>query len=114
MWLNFGDAMFFDNATTLFLMYAHMIPFNKEFEKRALGRLHQALEYLNNYLRAHTFLVGHRLTVADISVVSVLYQLFARYIGLDSRKKYGHVLRYYYTIVNQSSLQGIILSLIHI
>lgn len=108
MWLSFGDAMFFDNATTLFFMYAHMIPFNKEFEKRALGRLHQALEYLNNYLRAHTFLVGHRLTVADISVVSVLYQLFARYIGLDSRKKYGHVLRYYYTIVNQSSLQGII------
>lgn len=107
-WINFTDEMLFGNAVQLFYIFNNLLQYSKSIEQFCWDRLEKGLTYLDNYLVKHTFLVGHRLTAADIAVAVELYDLFVRYLGPQARGKYTNVLRYYNTVVNQKALDGII------
>ena len=107
-WINFTDEMLFGNAVQLFCIFNNILQYSKSIEQFCWARLEKGLTYLDNYLVKHTFLVGHRLTAADIAVAVELYDLFVRYLGPQARGKYTNVLRYYNTVVNQKALDGII------
>jgi elongation factor 1-gamma len=53
-----------------------IMQFNKQNHERAKDELQHILQLLNNYLRTKTYLVGERITLADIAVASDLLLLF--------------------------------------
>ena len=53
-----------------------IMQFNKQNHERAKDELNHILQLLNNYLRTRTYLVGERITLADIAVACDLLLLF--------------------------------------
>lgn len=100
---------FFDTEIDALLVYLkHLISrgmFNKDYELNIRGRLTRPLETVETYLAKHTFLVGDRLSLADISAATVLRTAYSFLLGKAERAKYPHTFRFYETVVNQPELK---------
>merc|ERR1711931_347763 len=75
--------------------------FNKTSTERAKVEVQKAMEVLNKHLLTKTYLVGERITLADISVAYAMKMLFENVLDAGFRKPYGNVVRWYTTIMNQ-------------
>ncbi|VVC34386.1 Thioredoxin-like fold,Glutathione S-transferase, N-terminal,Glutathione S-transferase, C- [Cinara cedri] len=82
--------------------------FNKLSVDRAIEDVKGILAYLDNYLLAKTYLVGERITLADITVACSLLQLYQHVLNPEFRKPYINVNRWFDTIVNQPKVVKII------
>ena len=83
-------------------------PYNKAYDTIYRERLVRPLEALENHLAKHTFLVGERLSLADITAASVLRGAYSSILGKAERAKYPHSIRYYETVVNQPRIKDIL------
>ena len=83
--------------------------------ERGRADLLRFLTWLNTELRLRTWLVGERITLADISLMSSLHLVFSNKALLDMGEELPHVTRWYNTVINQknvkSVLQGVSLEL---
>ncbi|KAJ2357736.1 Elongation factor 1-gamma, partial [Coemansia sp. RSA 2618] len=59
------------------------------------------LSALNDILADKTFLVGERVTIADIIVACDLIMTYKKYLTAEDRKQYRNVTRYFTTMVGQ-------------
>merc|ERR1712168_795440 len=78
-----------------------IMQFNKTSTERAKEDVKKAMEALDKVLLTKTFLVGERITLADISVAYALKMLFENVLDAAFRKPFGNVVRWYTTIMNQ-------------
>lgn len=69
--------------------------------KKGAQDLNAKLAILNAHLAGRTYMVGERLTVADIAIASVLVECFKRVLSPMARDKFAHVTRWFLTLVNQ-------------
>lgn len=76
-------------------------------QKSASEQLVHLLGVLNNILADKTFLVGERMTVADVVVVCDLIMAFKLYLTEADRKQFRNVTRYFKTMVNQKAFQAV-------
>jgi elongation factor 1-gamma len=53
-----------------------IVPENREATNKAKGDIRKALDILNHHLETRTFLVGERISLADIVVSMSLYRLY--------------------------------------
>ncbi|XP_043590189.1 alanine--tRNA ligase, cytoplasmic isoform X1 [Bombus pyrosoma] len=67
-----------------------------------------SLKKLNNILLTKTYLVGERISLADISVFTALMPLYEHVLDPASRKQYTNLNRWFFTILNQSEVASII------
>merc|ERR1711931_387734 len=81
--------------------------FNKTSTERAKVEVQKAMEVLNKHLLTKTYLVGERITLADISVAYAMKMLFENVLDAGFRKPYGNVVRWYTTIMNQPQVVGV-------
>ena len=65
----------------------NIIQFNKAAYEKAKEDIQRVLSVLNKVLSERTFLVGERVTLADITVVSALLQLFENVCCTDAKRK---------------------------
>jgi len=77
------------------------IPSNVVATKEAQGDIRKKLKILNTRLANRTFLVGERLSLADIVVASGLYRLYQRVLDPGFRKEFTNTNRWFLTVVNQ-------------
>jgi len=84
------------------------IPNNAQATQKAKGDVRKAMEYLNKQLLTRTFLVGERITLADIVVATSLYYLYQRVMDTPFRKQFINVNRWYLTVVNQPEVKSVI------
>jgi len=77
------------------------IPNNPSATQRAKGDIRKVLEILNNHLADRTFLVGERVSLADIVVATSLHRLYVRVLDPAFRKVFVNTNRWFNTIVNQ-------------
>ncbi len=70
--------------------------------------LKKTLAALNDYLLPRTFLVGERVTLADIVVSTNLLHLYEQYLDEKNRKSYPNVNRWFSTCVNQTQFKTIL------
>ncbi|KAL9547278.1 hypothetical protein MBANPS3_006247 [Mucor bainieri] len=77
-------------------------PYMKPNVDAATERVKRALAALNKILESKTYLVGHQITFADISVVCALVLGYTTVFDKAFRAQFKNVTRYFTTIVNKA------------
>lgn len=77
-------------------------------KKNEKSEIFPVLEKLNKVLKLKTFLVGERISLADISLSLNLVLLFERGLLKEDREKFPYLLRWFETIIHQKNVQDVI------
>jgi len=85
-----------------------VIPNDPQATETAKGDIRKALNLLNNHLKLRTFLVGERISLADIVLVAILIPLYTKVLDPTFRKGYGFLNRWFLTIVNQPNVKAVV------
>lgn len=107
-WLSFADSEIGPAASAWVYPALGIMQFNKVSNDRAKQDINSVLTALQARLVDHTFLVGERITLADIVVFTSLLQLFEHVADPAYRKPFFAVLRWFNTILNQPQTQAVI------
>jgi elongation factor 1-gamma len=83
-------------------------PYNKDNEKNAQEKLLRALKALDTELLSKTFLVGERVTLADISVACTLLNGYKFLFDEKYRTTVPNVTRWFLTAVNQPNFKAVL------
>ena len=75
-WLNFADSDILPAACTWVFPCLGIMQFNKSATERAKEDVKKAMTALNDHLLHHTYLVGERVTLADIVVACTMLSLY--------------------------------------
>eukprot|EP00475_Leptophrys_vorax_P043189 TRINITY_DN8232_c0_g1_i1.p1 TRINITY_DN8232_c0_g1~~TRINITY_DN8232_c0_g1_i1.p1 ORF type:complete len:421 (+),score=78.91 TRINITY_DN8232_c0_g1_i1:142-1404(+) len=80
----------------------------QEVEDVAIASLKRGLGALNTYLESHTYLVGDRITLADIVAVSQLWTGYITVLTPAFMKEFPHVQRFWETLINHPKVKKVI------
>lgn len=76
-------------------------PYNKKTVDDAAKEVARAIDAAEEHLTHHTYLVGERITLADLFSAGLLYRGFQYFFDKQWRQQHPAVTRWYETIVNQ-------------
>merc|ERR1711973_1073692 len=85
-----------------------IMQYNKQNTERAKEDVKSAMNALNSHLLTRTFLVGERVSLADISVCCTMLNLYKYVLDPSFRKSYVNVNRWFTTLVNQPNVKAVI------
>jgi elongation factor 1-gamma len=85
-----------------------IVPNNSTATQKAKSDVRKSLETLNKHLLSRTFLVGNRITAADIVVAFSLCRLYELVLDAPFRKQFINTNRWFLTIVNQPEVKSIV------
>lgn len=85
-----------------------IIQFQKNNVERAKQDLKATLTALNSRLVHQTFLVGERLTLADIVVFATLLNAYEKVLDPSFRAPFGSVTRWFNTVLNQPQVKAVV------
>merc|ERR1719239_1088913 len=107
-WMNFADNEILPASCTWVFPCLGIMQFNKGATERAKEDVKKALSALNSHLLTHTYLVGERITLADITVTCTLLHLYQYVLEASFRKPFQNVNRWFTTMINQPQVKAII------
>jgi len=81
--------------------------YNKQDTDKAISHIKKCLALLNSNLSTRTFLVGERVSLADIAVCCNIKMLYAQVLDPEFRKSYGNVNRWFTTCINQPNFKKV-------
>jgi elongation factor 1-gamma len=84
------------------------MPYHAESSEKAKADVRKALTVLENHLLTHTFLVGEKVTLADIVTVSVLVYPFKFLFDKAFRADFPCVTRWFNTCVHQPQFAAVV------
>merc|ERR1712180_490525 len=82
--------------------------YNKQETENAKEHLKKCFTMLNNLLLNRTFLVGERVTLADISLCCDLVMLYRQVLDPKFREPYGNLNRWFVTCINQPEFKKLL------
>lgn len=82
--------------------------YNKSQVDEAKVQTLRLLTLLNDYLLSRTYLVGERLSLADVSVACSLMLVYQYVLDAENRKKLTNLTRWFETCVNQPHFKSVI------
>ena len=100
-WISFADNEILPPACTWVFPCMGIMPFNKQATERAQADLKAALAALNDHLKLKTFLVGERISLADICCMANLLMPYKWVLDPEFRAGFNNVTRWFLTMVNQ-------------
>ena len=105
-WLYFGDHDLLPVIFNHVFPILGLLPAPKDTKvKQDLFKL---LSVMNDHLQRQTFLVGERISLADISLCLNLVLLFERGLLMEDRNKFAHLLRWFDTIIHQKHVKDVL------
>jgi len=107
-WLSFADNEILPSAYTWVLPALGAIQPNKQAIERAKLDIKKILSFLNDHLLTRTYLVGERITLADIVVSCSLLQLYQYVLEPSVRAPYTNVNRWFTTLINQQQFKKVL------
>ncbi|KAJ3378545.1 Elongation factor 1-gamma [Lobulomyces angularis] len=107
-WSEFANVEFESTRAVLLFPMFGWTTANVQFEKKAIENLNLSLEVLNEHLLNNTFLVGERITLADIKLCSSLLDFFKFYFNDAFTSKFKCLTRWFNTIANQDYVKEVI------
>jgi len=106
-WLTFGTEEIGYNLQLWLRPITGTANYNKELENAAKAGMTTALTILDNYLLNQTFLVGERVTLADLSVACALWDGYKTVFDPEYRASFPNVNRWFLTCINQSAFKEV-------
>ncbi|KAG0000773.1 Elongation factor 1-gamma [Entomortierella chlamydospora] len=106
-WIQFVDTQISPSIAAWLYPIWGFSAYNKVMETQAIERIKTQLATLERHLIKKTYLVGERVTLADISAATSLYQAFKLLFDADFRKGFPAVNRWFTTIVNQTNFKAV-------
>lgn len=100
-WMEFASTQIEPPASTWLYPIWGLIPNNPAATNKAKGDLIRLLTVLNTHLAPRTWLVGERISLADISLGVNLHPLYTTVLDAGMRKKFTHTNRWFMTVFNQ-------------
>lgn len=76
--------------------------------QRAKDELKRVFEFVNQYLKTRTFLVGDRLSLADVSLAADLLLAYEHVVDEAFRQPFTNVNRWFQTVVNQPQFKKVV------
>jgi len=107
-WMGMADNDILPAACTWVFPTLGIMQFNKNATDRAKEDIKAALKTLNDHLLTRTFLVGERVTLADIAVACTLLSLYKQVLDPNFRGSFGNVNRWFTTVVNQPNVKTVL------
>lgn len=107
-WLSFADNEIQPASAAWVFPVFGIMQFNKVTNEHARADVKSILSALNARLINNTFLVGERITLADIVVFASLIQLFHHVLDGNFRKPFTAVTRWFNTILHQTQVQAVL------
>jgi len=107
-WLDFAAYDIDLPASVWVFPILGLIPNNSTAVQKAKGDVRKVLENLNKHLLNRTFLVGNRITLADVAVALSLKQSFELVLDAAFRKGFQNTTRWFTTIVNQPEVKAVV------
>ncbi|EPS96197.1 hypothetical protein FOMPIDRAFT_1025472 [Fomitopsis schrenkii] len=104
-WIAFADSEVNAPGRLVFqLLNGAITPYTRPIHIAFADRVERALGTLEQHLKHHTFLATERITLADITLASVIQRQLTYLIDAPLRAKYPNVVRHFETVANQPSL----------
>merc|ERR1712045_1112746 len=107
-WMSMADSDILPAACTWVFPTMGIMQFNKNATERAKEDLKGGMKALNDHLLAKTFLVGERISLADIAVACTLLSLYKQVMDPAFRGAFGNVNRWFTTVVNQPNAKAVL------
>lgn len=107
-WIDFTSHDIELPATLWFYPVIGTIQTNQAVTEKAKSDLAKALTVLNTHLADKTYLVGHKVTLADITVASALVYPFKFVADAKYRAQFPNVMRWFNTLVHQPAFEAVI------
>jgi elongation factor 1-gamma len=83
-------------------------PNNVDITKKAQADIRKSLDLLNKHFLTRTWVVGERVTLADIVLVASLFPLYTTVFDNGFRKAFTNVNRWFITAVNQPNFKAVL------
>ena len=107
-WMSFANSEVLPNVGGWFAPLLSQAPYNKknvdDHSKAALA----AVDVLEQHLLVNTFLVGERITLADLFSAGILSRGFQFLFGKEFRAEHPNLTRWYETIYNQPIYSAVV------
>merc|ERR1711978_19956 len=107
-WMCMADNEILPAACTWVFPTLGIMQFNKNATERAKEDVKAAMKTLNDHLLTRTFLVGERLSLADIAVACTMLSLYKQVLEPAFRKPFVNVTRWFTTVVNQPKVKEVL------
>merc|ERR1711874_399985 len=107
-WMCMADNEILPAACTWVFPALGIMQFNKNATERAKEDVKAAMKTLNDHLLTRTFLVGERLSLADIAVACTMLSLYKQVPEPAFRKPFVNVTRWFTTVVNQPNVKAVL------
>jgi len=107
-WIDFSASEIVLPASVWIFPILGIISNNVDATTKAKADVRKTLDVLNKHLQTRTFLVGERITIADIVVALSLVRLYERVLDPGFRKQFQNTNRWYTTCLNQPQFKNVI------
>merc|ERR1711877_77024 len=107
-WMCMADNEILPASCTWVFPTLGIMQFNKNATERAKEDVKVAMKTLNDHLLTRTFLVGERLSLADIAVACTMLSLYKQVLEPAFRKPFVNVTRWFTTVVNQPKVKEVL------
>merc|ERR1711937_659361 len=107
-WAGFAEANLLPSVAQWVWPTLGIVAPNKNHVSQAKEELKAAFEYLNGILANQTFLVGERITYADITCALTLRSAYENVFTPEWRAPFSHVNRWFQTIINQPGVKSVV------
>lgn len=107
-WLSFAESEILPYSSAWVYPLLGIMQFNKNTVERAKEDTKNALSVLNQHLLNNTYLVGERISLADIVVFSNLLNAYQYVLDPSIRSLYGNVTRWFKTILKQPQVSKVV------
>ena len=106
-WLSYAGTQVESAVTSWVYAALGLVDSTPAYVARAKEELKKVFKFLDDALKTRTFLVGERLSLADVSVACHLLLAFEYVADEAFRQPFGNVARWYLTVVNQPQFKTV-------
>jgi len=105
-WCHLIETEVFDNTLlTWFICQGKFGPYSKEIHDTVTTRERRAIGTVNQHLEDKTYLVGNRITLADLTLASAMNFALTKTLDTEGRAKYPNVVKHFEMISIEPSLK---------
>jgi len=106
-WIEFGNNEILPALSAWVFPALSLLDCHKEHVDKAQSEVKRTLTILNDHLKTRTYLVGERVTLADIAVACDLALLYQHVLDAKFRETFVNTNRWFTTIVNQPQFTAV-------